>query len=190
MKLNKNQRKFFHVAVNFFGENATDVRFKDLKAFSEEHDLIIPTSALKNYCQEDGQVRGHYNLTLTGFEPEEIEVPEPEFEAEEIEIITEVSAFVPEMVKKKKSQIFNKEGKDPINTQEPVFIVTNPDSHIVSVHETPQGAFDSGLMSVLHDEGDRNAENVTLELIYTGVSCINSINSGMYFNIQMYEMRR
>lgn len=190
MKLNKNQRKFFHVAVNHFGEKATDVRFKDLKSFAEEMDLIIPISALKKYCQDDGQVRGHYNLTLTGFKPEKVEVPEPEFEIEDTPVITEVSSFVPEVVKKKKSQKFDKEGKKPIDTQEPVFIVINPDFHIVSVHETPQGAFDSGVRSVLHDEGDRNADNVTLELLYTGISCINSTNSGMYFIIHMYEMRR
>ncbi len=76
MNLNKNQKKFFDKAVSHFGDDSNNVRLKDINEFSKRFDLIVPTSALKKYCQEEGQTRGYYNLTLVGIEPKHVEKPD------------------------------------------------------------------------------------------------------------------
>lgn len=185
MKLNKNQKKFFHVAVNYFGDKSNDVRFKDLKSFAEEHDLIIPTSALKNYCQEEDQVRGHYNLTLTGFTPDPLPDPEPEFEEKDA-IIVNTSAFV-EPVARKKSKRFNPKGMKPKKLHHPIYIISY-EGDVVSVHETPEGAFKSGVKYILHDHGDRTMSDAILEMRYRGAAVVQSSNSIVEFVLAVYNI--
>lgn len=189
MKLNKNQRKFFHVAVNYFQDNATDVRFKDLKAFAEESNLIIPTSALKNYCQEEGQVRGHYNLLLTGFKPEPISEPEPEFKETE-GMIVETPAFVDPVIKKKKTRtVFDIMDLKPLKWHNPIYLSIADNGDVVSINKTLKGAFDAK-EHILHDHGNREWKDFEQEIRYRGRAMIDSINSGMWYKVVVMEIKK
>ena len=71
IKLNKNQTAFFEEAVKFFGGKSRSVKLAEMKKFAETCGLTVPTSVLKNYCQTD--IRGHYDITKSGFDPAEPE---------------------------------------------------------------------------------------------------------------------
>ena len=196
MKLNKNQRRFFEEAVKHFKEKSVDVRLKDIGIFAEKEGLIVPTSALKNYCQEDGQIRGHYNLTLTGIEYTE---PEPEYDHTpdivkkfniETDVIEDTSAFVDAPKKKKKAEKFSIKGLKPLHVIDPVYVVCDTENCIISINRSPEGAFQSGLRNVLHDHGNRSESDVVTELRYKKVAVVDSINSWLYFNIQVIEVRK
>ena len=192
IKLNKNQKKFFDEAVKHFKERSTDVRLKDLNEFADEFDLIIPTSALKNYCQEEGQTRGHYNLTLTGIEyiPEVVIKAELHEFKEAETIIIDTPAFADAPTIKKDRVVFDPKGmKHPLRVNDPVHIVSNMDGHIKGVYRDPEKAYDEGRIIVLHDNGNRDRDNVLLELKYTGRSLINSSNSTLWCVIETYGIK-
>lgn len=178
MNLNKNQRKFFIEAVNHFGEGSTDVRLKDLNDFAKERDLIVPTSALKKHCQDEGQVRGHYNLQLTGIKPT-VKEPEPmkTFGSKE-NVIVESSAFVeppvPSSAKRKmvKAYVPDK-GQKEKTFKRPIYVVSNGDGNVVGTHETPKGAFERR-KQVFHDHGLMEYEDFITRMKYVGGAIIPS----------------
>ena len=97
IKLNKNQRRFFEKAINYFGEKSKNLRLKEINKFAKTYNLIVPTSALKKYCHNDSLKRGFYNLTLIGISLPETpskqiqENPSQEFNSQNI--ILDISTF-------------------------------------------------------------------------------------------------
>lgn len=199
VKLNKNQRKFFEEGIKFFGERAYNLKYKELKLFAEENELILPISALKEYCKMD--IRGQYNIVLDGFDfQEEVKEKEVEVKVEEVEkeeftekenIIIDTPAFVdPPQSRKQMKKLFSTEGKTPIRIQDPIFIVLNYENDPIFVHKTAAGAFKSGIQALLHDGGNRVQDDVVLELMYEGTAIVDSINSGLWFKIVMFPVKK
>ena len=196
IKLNKNQRKFFVEAVEHFGERSYSIKFKELKKFAEDNDLILPVSALKDYCK--AEKRGWYNIVTAGIEPaEEVEkeIIEDSQEPEEFEkkenIIIDVPVFVDKPKNRKKMKVkFDTAGKKPIYMLDPVYVVLDYNDDPISIHEKPGTAFQSGTKRLLHDNSNREEIDVVLELQYTGTAYIDSINSGLYFKIVMFPLKK
>lgn len=189
IKLNKNQKKFFESAVAHFGKGSIDVRLKDINEFAEKNDLIVPTSALKQYCQEDDQTRGHYNITLSGikYKPEYNIVP-PTMEDMKADegLIMDTPSFV-EQPQKKKHKRFNPEGMKRIRVVNPVYVVSNTNGTIISVRRTITDAYDDRVLS-LHDQGTKGINEVHEELDYKGETRIQSGNSQLWCDIVMMEL--
>lgn len=187
IKLNKNQKKFFEEAMNYFGDKSNDVRLKDINAFATEFDLIVPTSALKHHCQEDGQIRGHYNLFLSGIKPLQKE-PKPmkEFKSSS-NVIIDTPAFVDDAPKKQRKR-FNPSGMQRMRFINPIYVVTNSNGTIISIRKRITDAFEDRIFS-LHDQGNKLIDEVKEELDYIGSSRINSNNSQLWCDIVIYELK-
>lgn len=197
MALNKNQTKFFIAAVNYFGIYANDVRLKDINEFASANDLIVPTSALKSLCQDEGTTRGHYNLLLAGFEPNETppeEEPEETFhKEEESSVIIDTPAFVkpPTPKKPKVVEVYTPEpGQKKKEWKNPVYVVANQDGDVVGIHETLQGAF-KRRMNVLHDNGMMSFDEFKKRMEYVGGAIITSSNaSSIHCLIEIKEIEQ
>jgi hypothetical protein len=194
MKLNKNQTKFFISAINHFGLASDDVRLKDLTEFAEENDLIVPTSALKRYCQDDDLVRGHYNLLLTGISPSEPEVeyeptPLKQFSNRE-EVIIDSSSYAepaPIVKRKKVSHYEIEKGQKPLIFRNPVYVVSNNESDVIAVHKTVKGAFNKRYQA-LHDDGLMDYSDFEVRLQYVGGAIIPSSNSQLTCTVEVKEV--
>jgi hypothetical protein len=189
IKLNKNQRKFFSSAVSHFGAKSIDVRLIDLRKFAEENDLIIPTSALKKYCHRKDQLRGHYDLTLTGYE-----IPPPPPLKETIkgftlddEIIKEMSVFASSnddskpKTNKKPKYIYSR-------CKNPVYLLVDGEDVTISVHKTAKGAYDN-INILFHSGCDKTFTKVKKELTEKGYCCIKSNNCGLWGYISEQELK-
>lgn len=186
--LNKNQKKFFEEAIKHFKEGSNDVRLKDINDFATENDLIVPTSALKHHCQEEGQVRGYYNLFLSGIEYVEVFVESPvlkEFTSTE-SVIIESPAFVESG--KSKYKPFSKKGKTRLNFRSPVYLVINTDGAVLAVRKKIEDAYKDRIMSI-HDQGTKDYNIVKDELEYMGSSRIQSNNSQLWCDIIVIELK-
>lgn len=197
LNLNKNQRKFFIEAIAHFGDNSNDVRLKDLKEFADNNDLIVPVSALKNHCQEEDGVRGHYNLLLSGITPLEPE-PKPDtnprpmgvFRTTE-DVIMDTSSYAdgpPPKVKKHAPKKFVPEkNQKPLKWKNPVYVVSNMEGAVISVHHSPHTAFEKRLQ-VLHDNGLMSYDDYEARLKYIGGAIIESNNSQLTCLIEIKEV--
>jgi hypothetical protein len=189
VKLNKNQQKFFEEAIKFYGEDSRDVRFKSLKEFADSNGLIIPVSALKNYCQEEGQIRGHYNLTLVGIEPSIKETEHPDFSDINESLIEEKSAYVSVPKKRTSKRTINVTGMKPIKWENPVYLLLNDDLTTISIHYTLRGAYDNK-WTILHSSCDIEWDDVEKIVKYTGKCIINSTNSSLWCAIIVMELKK
>ncbi len=192
IKLNKNQRKFFIRAVEHFGEDSTDVRLKDLNDFADNAGLIVPTSALKNFCHEEGQVRGHYNLTMSGIKPTVIKNSDLDYSVGmfniQEDVIIDTPAFVDDAPKKEEVRFIPKKGDVPIQFNNPVYVVQNSNSTPIAVCQDPKAAYESRILS-LHDQGTKGYNEVKDELDYRGRSRIGSNNSQLWCEITVMELK-
>jgi hypothetical protein len=194
VKLNKNQRKFFEEAIHFFGEASRDIRLKKLNEFASDRGLIVPTSALKRYCQSGDLVRGHYDLTLVGIEPPEKNESnigmneEKAFETIEKPIIKDVSTFAKTSFSGKKTvRHFDTHGKTPKKWKNPVYLLLDSNYDVVSAHFTACGAYKK-IWNVLHSYGDIQEDDAINEVEYTGKCIINSNNSAVWCVIITMEI--
>ena len=190
--------KFFIAAINHYGDKSGDVRLKNLNEFAKKNDLIVPTSALKNYCVDDNMVRGHYNLLLTGIEPEEINevVPDTEFREEEEDeevVIIDTPAFVEPPMKKRKGNIkpFKPEpGQKEKTWIRPIYVVSDGEGNVRGTHETPKGAFEKRFR-VFHDHGLMDYNDFLNRMKYTGAAIIPSgTASSLHCLIEMMEIEQ
>lgn len=191
VKLNKNQRRFFVAAINHYGDASNDVRLKDLRTFAEENDLIVPISALKEYCQEEDLVRGHYNLLLTGIEPPEPE-PEPkpmgEFRTTE-DVIVDTSAYAePPAPKRRSIKKFKPEkGQNPLKWRNPVYVITNHEGSVIAVTDSPTKAYEKRWLA-FRDNGLMDYEDFAERMKYVGAAIIPSANSQLTCVVEMKEV--
>lgn len=196
--LNKNQTKFFEEALNSFGKESINVKYKDLVEFAEKKDLIIPISALKTYCGKD--TRGYYDLTLVGVDVtinEEIDIDvdyvldnTEEFEVynedvHELSTPKETSNIIIE------SSSFASETDTNITTipyrKKYVFVVMNTNEDPVKINETLVGAFKNRI-AILHDQGNKKIGEVESDIKKKGFSTIKSANSNVYCHISKMEL--
>lgn len=196
MNLNKNQRKFFIEAVNHFGEQSIDVRLKDLSDFAKKNDLIIPTSALKNYCQDEGLVRGHYNLQLTGIKPTVTEPVEMKSFSTTEDVIVETSAFVepthaPITKKLKDVPLYIVEkGQKKKTFNRPMYVVSDGEGNVIGIHETLKGAFEKRKRA-FHDHGLMSYEDFLNRMQYVGGAIIpSSTSSSLSCLIEILEIEQ
>jgi len=212
MKLNKNQVKFFIAAINHFGENSKDVRLKDLHIFANENDLIVPTSALKTYCQEESLVRGHYNLLLTGITPDSPPVsPLPEsidpheeeefddgVEPEEVpvqrkteSVILDTPAFVdPNPIPKrvKEGHYKPEPGQKKKEWKNPVYVVSDGEGDVVGVHYSASTAWERR-RRVFRDHGLMDYDDYLVRMDYVGAALIQSaVSSSLFCLIEIKEL--
>lgn len=180
MNLNKNQRRFFIEAVNHFGDESIDVRLKDLTEFASENDLIVPTSALKNICQEDSLVRGHYNLQLTGIKPSENEPVKMKSFNSSDDVIVDSSSFVEPPAPKRNLKTVDpykvEKGQKPITFKRPIYVVSDGEGNVRGVHETPKGAFERR-KRVFQDHGLMEYEDFLTRMKYVGGAVIPSAST-------------
>lgn len=187
--LNKNQRKFFEEAIKYFKEGSDDVRLKDISEFATENDLIVPTSALKQHCHDEDQVRGHYNLFLSGIEYEEVheEVPVLKDFPSADSVILDAPAFV-ETSTKKQPKRFNPTGMQRLVFRNPVYLVINTNDTVISVRKLMEDAYKDRILS-FHDQGTKSINEVREELEYKGCSRIPSNNSQLWCDIVVIELK-
>jgi len=192
IKLNKNQRKFFSAAVSHFGTKSVDVRLIELRDFANDKGLIVPTSALKKYCQKEGQTRGHYDLTLTGFK---IPPPPPLKDSlkgfktgdDEKGIIREMSVFAA-TDKKPKTKLKPAKKKAKPYCKNPVYLLIDNEHSTRSVHRTVAGAYNDVWM-IFHSDNDKTKEQVLEEVHQTGHSYMNSTNCNLWCYIVEVELK-
>ena len=187
VKLNKNQKLFFSSAVEEFGLGSTDVRLKDLRDFSIDKGLIVPTTALKKYCQRDDLLRGHYDLTLTGYEPEPPKADVPLKKFEDDNPILEMSVFGSPQPVVEEKKVKKKRVKKLIY-RNPIYLILEYDGGFISAHKSPKSAYKKILSNVLHDHGKSKVKDVIEDLDYEGYSTIESGNSGLHCFIQKVEL--
>ena len=196
--LNKNQTKFFEEALNSFGKESTNVKYKDLVEFAEQKELIIPISALKAYCGKD--TRGYYDLTLVGINMDnykqiDIDVDYVLDNTEEFEVYNEDVHELP--IPKEKSNIiidsssFASESDIDIDTtpqrKKYVFVVMNTNEDPIKINETLVGAFKNRI-AILHDQGNKKIGEVESDIKKKGFSTIKSANSNVYCHISKMEL--
>jgi len=184
IKLNKNQRKFFEKAIDFYGESSREVNFKSLKNFADINNLIIPVSALKKHCRIK---RGRYDLTLVGITPSPPKEVIPDFPDKNESVIKDMPIYA-DTPKKQNKRNFNITGLKPIKWRNPVYVLLDSDYDIVSIHHTACGAY-KNKWNILHSSCDCSWKEVEKELKYTGKCIINSTNSNLWCVIVIMEMK-
>ncbi len=199
MKLNKNQKRFFEQAIAHFKDKADDVRLKDLTKFAEDNGLIVPTSALKNYCIRKNTIRGHYDLTLTGISytqpiessgTEKIEESEEQVTPhEEHSVIVETSSFVePAHPQKPKQGHYKPEPHQKKKVwKNPVYVVSNGSGDVIGVHYNLKDAFKRRYRA-FSDWGTMDYEDFIVRMEYVGAVIINSSNSQLTCLIETHEL--
>jgi len=194
IKMNKNQRKFFSSAVSHFGNKSTDVRLIELREFANDKGLIVPTSALKKYCQKEEQIRGHYDLTLTGFK---IPPPPPLKDAlksfktgnDEKGIIREMPVFASTNKKPKtKIKSLNEIKVKKPYCKNPVYLLIDNEHSTRSVHKTVSGAYDE-IWGIFHSGSDKTLTEVEKMIKNKGISYMKSTNCGLWCYIIETELK-
>ena len=200
VKLNKNQRKFFEEALIHFGDRSTDVLRKELVEFSNEHDLIMPTSVLKKYCK--GDIRGHYDLTRVGITPtkpieeEKEEAPTMGEFRSSPDVILDTPAFAGDTETvigvtksiKNKENIGGKYPGAPYKTKKPLYVLITSEYETFSIHETIAGAYNNK-MSLLHSGCDVTLDEAIETVMKKGHVVINSTNSALWCAIITMELK-
>lgn len=203
IKLNKNQRRFFEMAIGHFEGESIDVRLKDIQDFADANELIVPTTALKKHCVEETSVRGHYNLTLVGISPIISESGESydmddddedgyseDIEDEEQSVVLETSAFAPPVKPKKKvvknPPVSKEEKKIKLKWKNPIYVVMNDAHSPIGVHRSLQGAYDRRWRS-FHDHGINSFDDFKEQLDYRGFAVLESNCSQLECYIQVME---
>jgi hypothetical protein len=196
MKLNKNQRKFFEEALRHFGERAGDVLRRELVEFANENGLILPTSALRKYCQTE--TRGHYDLTKTGLTVETVIEDEakdnenPKKEGSRLpdsfrsspDVIVDTPVYA-ESEPAPKLPTRKRPDKAPVKTYPPsekdsVFILFDEEMQYISAHKTVESAYNYCSSFFFHSHiGNMSKKEAVAQVMETGNCCLHDSNSGL-----------